>query len=61
MVVVERLTNYTHICSLHHPFKVIIVATTFTEMVQKLHEIPKIIVSDRDPIFIGNFWIGLFS
>ena len=29
--------------------------------VQKLHGNPKIIVSDRDPIFIGKLWTGLFS
>jgi hypothetical protein len=31
------------------------------ETIQKLHGIRKIIVGDRDPIFIGNFWIELFS
>jgi hypothetical protein len=31
------------------------------ETVQKLHGVPKIIVSDRDPFFMGNFWIELFS
>jgi hypothetical protein len=31
------------------------------EMVQNLHGVPKIIVSDGDPIFIRNFWIELFS
>jgi hypothetical protein len=31
------------------------------ETVQKLHEVPKIIVSDRDPIFTENFWTELFS
>jgi hypothetical protein len=31
------------------------------EIVQKIHGVPKIIVSDRDPIFTGNFWNELFS
>ena len=31
------------------------------ETVQNLHGVPKIIVSDIDPIFTENFWIELFS
>jgi hypothetical protein len=56
MVIVDRITKYTHFCALSHPFKASTVATTFMETVQKLHGSPKIIVSDRDPIFTGHFW-----
>jgi hypothetical protein len=56
MVIVDRLTKYAHFCALSHPFKAITVATAFMEAVQKLHGNPKIIVSDRDPIFTGHFW-----
>jgi hypothetical protein len=31
------------------------------ETIQKLHGIPKIFVSDRDPIFTRNVWNELFS
>jgi transposase InsO family protein len=61
MVIVDRLTKYAHFCSLSHPFKDSTVATAFMEMVQKLHGSPKIIVSDRDPIFTRHFWTELFS
>jgi hypothetical protein len=30
------------------------------ETVQNLHGVPKIIVCDKDPVFIGNFWTELF-
>src|ERR1700733_12646935 len=61
MVVVGRLTKYAHFRALSHPFKSRTISTAFMETIQKLHENPKIIVSDRDPIFTGNFWTGLFS
>jgi hypothetical protein len=61
MVIVDRLTKYTHFCALSHPFKASTVATAFMETVQKLHGSPKIIVSDIDPIFTGHFWTELFS
>ena len=61
MVVVDRLTKYAHFCALSHPFNTSIVATTFMDTVSKLHENPKIIVSDRDPIFTRKFWTKLFS
>jgi hypothetical protein len=61
MVIIDRLTKYAHFCSLYRPFKASIVATAFIETVQKLYGIPKIIVSDRDPIFTRHFWIELFS
>jgi transposase InsO family protein len=61
MVIVDRLTKYAHFCALSHPFKASTVATAFMETVQKLHGNPKIIVSDRDPIFTRHFWTKLFS
>jgi hypothetical protein len=30
------------------------------ETIQKLHGVPKIIVSERDPIFTGNYWTEYF-
>ena len=61
MVVLDILTKYEHFCALSHPFKASTVAIAFMETIQKLHGNPKIIVSDRDPIFTGNFWKELFS
>jgi hypothetical protein len=47
--------------SLSHSFKASTVAAAFMGTVQKLHGVPKIIVSDRDPIFMQFFWTKLFS
>ena len=60
MVIVDRLAKYTHFYALSHPFKSSTVSTAFTDTIQKLHGSPKIVVSDRDPIFTGNFWTELF-
>ena len=60
MVVVDRITKYAYFCALSHPFKVSKVATAFMETSQKLHGNPNIIVSDRDPIFTGNFGRNYF-
>ena len=61
MVVVDRLTKYAHFCALSHPFKESTVSTTFMNTIQKIHGNLRVIVSDRDPIFTGNFWTELFS
>jgi len=61
MVIVDRLTKYAHFCALSLPFKSSTIATAFMETIQKLHGSPKIIVSDRDPIFTRHFWTELFS
>ena len=55
MVVVDRLTKYAHFCALSHPFKASTIPNTFMGTIQKLHGNPKVIVSDRYPIFTGNF------
>ena len=61
MVVVDRLTKYAHFCAISHEFKESTVSTTFMDTIQKLHGNPRVIVSDGDPIFTGNFWTDLFS
>jgi len=52
MVVVDRLTKYAHFCALSHPFKASTIATAFMETIQNLHGNLKIIVSDKDLIFL---------
>jgi len=61
IVVVHRITKYAHFCALSHPFKASTITIAFLKTIQKLHGNPNIIVSDRDPIFTGIFWMGLFS
>ena len=60
MVVVDRLTKYSHFMDLAHPFTVATVANAYIKHVFKLHGNPNTIVSDRGPTFTSKFWQDLF-
>ena len=49
MVVVDRLTKYSHFIALVHPFVVSTVAAAYLDYIFKLHSNPNTIVSDRGP------------
>jgi hypothetical protein len=61
MVVVDRLSKYSHFCALQDPFTASLVAQIFMDQVFKLHGMPHSIVSDRYPTFTRNFWQELFK
>jgi hypothetical protein len=61
MVVVDKLTKYAHFVPLSHPFTAKQVALAFVDNIFKLHSLPEIMVSDRDPIFTSRLWKELFQ
>ncbi|KAL0355085.1 UNVERIFIED_CONTAM: hypothetical protein Sradi_3955400 [Sesamum radiatum] len=59
-VIVDRLSKYAHFIPLPSRFTATSLAATFVVEVFRLHGVPKSIVSDRDPLFLSNFWQELF-
>lgn len=54
LVVVDRLTKYAHFISLSHPYTAQEAGQIFLDQVFKLHGLPEVILTDRDPIFTST-------
>ena len=61
LVVVDRLTKFAHFIPIKHPYTAVSIAKVFLEHIVKMHGLPKSIVTDRDTIFVTNFWKELFK
>jgi hypothetical protein len=61
LVIVDRLTKYSHFLPLSHPYTVQKVASVFMDNIFKLHGPPTIITTDRDTIFTSKLWQEIFT
>ncbi|MCH99534.1 transposon TF2-1 polyprotein, partial [Trifolium medium] len=61
MVVIDRLTKYSHFIAQKTDYTSKSVADAFMNHIVKLHGIPKSIVPDRDKVFTSSFWQNLFK
>ena len=58
MVVVDKLSKGTHFISIKYTYKVVNIDDIFMKMFFRL---PKVVISDRDVKFTGNFLKSLFK
>ena len=61
MVVVDKLSKEANFIPVKTTYKDANIADIFMKQIFLLHGIPKVIISDRDPKFTGNFWKSLFK
>ena len=60
LVVVDRLTKYSHFVPISHPYSAAKVASLYMHNIFKLYGLLASIVSDRDATFTSLFWLELF-
>ena len=53
-MVVEWFTKYEYFCEIQITYTTSQVENLFTNKIHIIHGSPKVIISDRDPKFIGN-------
>jgi hypothetical protein len=61
LVVVDRLTKYTHFIALSHPYTTNTMAPLFMDNVFKLHGPLVAILIDRHRIFTSHLWQSIFK
>ena len=61
MVVIDKLSKVAHCIPIKTSYKDANIVDIFMKKIFHLHGIPKVIISDRDPKFTGNFWKSLIK
>ena len=61
IAVVDKLSKSTHFISVKSTYKVVNIADIFMKEIFSLHDVPKVVISDRDVKFTGKFWKALFK
>ena len=57
----KKLSKEAHFIPIKTTYKATNIADIFLKQFFQLHGILKVIISDRDPKFIGNFWKSSFK
>jgi hypothetical protein len=56
MVLFDKLNNYAHFIPVKSTFKAINIVEIFMKEIFRLHDIPKMVISNRDVKFTSSFW-----
>lgn len=60
LVIVDQFSKGIHLGMLPVSHTAHAVASLFMDIMGKIHGLPRSLVSDRDPLFVSNFWQELF-
>jgi hypothetical protein len=60
LIVVDHLTRMAHFLPYTETVTAEETATLFLQGVYRIHGLPRVLVSDRDPIFVSDFWQTLW-
>ena len=55
MVVIDKISKAAHFIPIETTYKAANIADIFMKQIFRLHGIPKVVISNRDPKFTGNF------
>ena len=55
MVIVDKLSKVNHFIPVKYNYKDVNITHIFLKDIFRLHGVPKVIISDRDGKFTGNF------
>lgn len=56
MVVVDMVTKNAHFIPVSNPYSARDISDLFIKEIVRLHDFHSSIVSDRDKVFLSNFW-----
>jgi hypothetical protein len=60
-VFVDRMSKHVHLAPVRDDIDAPGLPRVFFDTVFRHHGLPRVIISDRDPCFTGNFWQSLFK
>ena len=61
MVLGHKLSKASHFVPVKSTYRYVNIADIFLKEVFRLHDVSKVIASNRDTKFTGNFWKALFK